>query len=308
VTTASKRIGLETFPLRYPWTAEGVRRTYAFRRLTEVFKASRVIPFDDSSRFIFFSDLHRGDDSRADAFAGNKELFLGALTHYYHKGFTYVEVGDGDELWKNQQFSDILRAHASVFDLLHMFEQRERLHIIVGNHDIQNSRHQQVEKDGILAEEGLVLRHAKTGQKIFVVHGHQADYTSDRLSAVSRFMVRHVWKRLQVLGLVKASSPSRRIQERTKMQIEGRIIEWVQAYRHIVICGHTHHPRFTGYGATPYFNTGSCVYSGYITGIEIQDGELALVKWTHGSNGRLQPAPHIRRELLAPPQMLKLFG
>jgi hypothetical protein len=50
------------------------------------------------------------------------------------------------------------------------------------------------------------------------------------------------------------------------------------------------------------------VYSGYITGIEIQDGELALVKWTHGSNGRLQPAPHIRRELLAPPQMLKLFG
>ncbi len=41
----------------------------------------------------------------------SKELFLHALTPYYQESFTYVEVGDGDELWKNRKFSDVRRAH-----------------------------------------------------------------------------------------------------------------------------------------------------------------------------------------------------
>ena len=45
-------------------------------RLTEVFELSEKLPFDDSSKFILFSDCHRGDNSWADDFAQNQTLFF----------------------------------------------------------------------------------------------------------------------------------------------------------------------------------------------------------------------------------------
>jgi len=74
------------------------------KRLTEVFKSAEEILFDDSSKFIFFSDCHRGDNSWSDDFADNQNLFFHALNYYYNKGFTYIEIGDGDELWENKIF------------------------------------------------------------------------------------------------------------------------------------------------------------------------------------------------------------
>jgi len=38
-------------------------------RLSEVFESSGEIPFDDSSKLVFFSDCHRGDNSWTDDFA-----------------------------------------------------------------------------------------------------------------------------------------------------------------------------------------------------------------------------------------------
>jgi UDP-2,3-diacylglucosamine pyrophosphatase LpxH len=306
MTTISEGLGLGTLPRRYPQLAEKCWRSFAHRRLTAVLKSAKPVPFDDSSPIVFFSDLHRGDDSRADAFARNKELFLHALTHYYRNGFTYIEVGDGDELWKNRRFSDIVRAHRCVFDLLHKFNQENRLHLILGNHDISGSRQNQIEKDGIATHEGLILLHARTGQQIFVVHGHQADFTSDRLYITSRFLVRHVWKYVQLLGFVQTATRADRRQKWGK--IEQRIIAWVQNHQQITICGHTHHPMSAGYGAPPYFNTGSCVYPGYITGIEFQDGEIMPVKWTAQPGTRQSEAPLVKRELIAPPKKLHLLG
>ena len=73
-------------------------------RLTEVFNSSKTVDFDDSSKFILFSDCHRGDNSWADDFAHNEKLFFHALSYYYNEGFTYIEIGDGDELWENKKF------------------------------------------------------------------------------------------------------------------------------------------------------------------------------------------------------------
>lgn len=307
MTTASKTIGLETLPLRYPQLSEETYRTYAFRRLTEVFKSAKVFPFDDSSRFVFFSDLHRGDNSRIDAFARNKGLFLRALTYYFHEGFTYVEVGDGDELWKNRKFNVIRRAHSCIFDLMHKFHVQDRLHLVVGNHDISGSRHHPVEKDGIVAHEGLIMRHARTGQQIFVAHGHQADFKSDRLYVLSRLIVRYIGKYLQNLGLIGTTSQSRNAQ-RQREKIEERIINWIQAKRQIVICGHTHQARYAQYGAPPYFNTGSGVYPGYITGLELQDGRLALVRWSTRHDTKQGDRLPIERELVTLPMKLQLLG
>ena len=96
---AKEAIG-EALPRLQPRSANNGHHKFAHRRLTEVFRRARRVPFNDSSRIVFFSDCHRGNNGKADDFAKNAELFLHALGHYYREGFTYIEVGDGDDLWK----------------------------------------------------------------------------------------------------------------------------------------------------------------------------------------------------------------
>jgi UDP-2,3-diacylglucosamine pyrophosphatase LpxH len=293
-------------PQQYPATARNGQRTLAHRRLTQVFEAAKSVLFDDSSRIVFFSDCHRGNNGRVDDFAKNEELFLHALGHYYRKGFTYIEVGDGDDLWKHRRFSDIRRAHGRTFDLLHMFDRQDRLHLIVGNHDIQGRQRDRVERDGIIAREGLILCHSNTGQRIFVLHGHQADFKSDQLYAASRFAVRYIWKLFQFLGF--RNKTGREGVTPKQKRIDRRITEWVQAHQHVVICGHTHRPMYPAYGAPPYFNTGSCVIPGTITGLEIQNGEITPVRWSTQPETRQGEAQGIVRELMGSPRRLRALG
>lgn len=309
MTAAVDEIFAEAFspqalPLPIPQSIQNGWRTRAHRRLTEVYQTAKRVPFDDSSRIAFFSDCHRGDNSLADIFARNKELFLHALDHYYREGFTYIEVGDGDELLKNRRFSDIRRAHGQIFDLLHRFDGQNRLHLILGNHEIRNGRRDRVEKDGLVATEGLVLCHSNTGQQIFVVHGHQADFKCDRFHLASRFLTRYIVKQLQLARL--GNRPSRADDTRNRRNIRQRIVEWQQVHQPIVICGHTHSPTFPTNGGPPYFNAGSCLYADYITGLEIRDGEIMPVKWHVRSRGPGK-APRIERELAAQPRRLRLL-
>jgi len=264
------------------------------KRLTEVFGSVKEIPFDDSSRFIFFSDCHRGDNSWADDFAHNQNLFFHALNHYYKKGFTYIEVGDGDELWENKRFADIRQAHSHVFWLMRKFHNEKRLHLIWGNHNIEWKNRRNIEKnlyryyderddeykslfEDIEIHEGLVLKHSRTGKKIFVVHGHQGDLINDRLWWLGRFFVRHFWRHLQLLGIKDPTSPAKNFKKR--IRVEKKLIEWVKANNQMLIAGHTHRSRFPKKGKPPYFNDGSCVHPRCITGIEIQKGEIVLIKW-----------------------------
>ncbi|MBN1640429.1 MAG: glycosyltransferase [Anaerolineae bacterium] len=99
----------------------------AHGRLEQVFLAAPTVAFDSQSRFVFLGDCHRGNGGRTDAFAVNEDLVCHALSHYFRAGFTYVEVGDGDELWQNRCFNDIRRAHGRTYDLLHRFHADGRL-------------------------------------------------------------------------------------------------------------------------------------------------------------------------------------
>jgi hypothetical protein len=83
--------------------------------VTSIFNSSKQIPFDDSSKFILMSDCHRGNGSWTDNFLKNRNIFIGALTHYYNNNYTYIELGDGDELWENTQLSDIMSVHKDTF-------------------------------------------------------------------------------------------------------------------------------------------------------------------------------------------------
>ena len=162
-------------------------------RLDRVYRNAKVIDFDDSSKFILFSDCHRGDNSFADDFANNRNIYFHALKHYFNEGFQYCEVGDGDELWENLTFKSIFEAHKNVYLLLKDFHVSNKLHMIWGNHDMVYRNPEYVnkhlstyyepvtEKDvelfkDIQYHEGIILKHSKTNQEVFLTHGHQADW------------------------------------------------------------------------------------------------------------------------------------
>ena len=284
-------------------------------KLSLVFENAERVSFDDRSRLVFFSDVHRGDNSWADEFAPNAVTYSHALEYYYRAGFTYVEVGDGDELLKNTGWQSIRTAHAGVYEKLREFYTRGRLYYLHGNHDIPYSGKQTAEQSlgtlydpfraqseplfpGIKVHEGLVLVHEETGGELFVTHGHQGEILNDRFWKVSRFLLRFLWRPLQLLGIQNPSRVSSNPEIRK--DIERQLCDWIRDNEQPLLCGHTHLAHFSRAGEAPYFNTGSCVHPRWITGIEIDQGEIMLVRWRvkPGERGGL----YIHREVLAGPE------
>ena len=228
-------------------------------------------------------------------------------------------MGDGDELWENSDFQPILAAHKNVFQLMQLFYKEERLYRLLGNHDMVYKNQRYVEKNlytyfnkitgkddplfpGITFHEGLVLQHEKTGQELFLIHGHQADFMNYKGWKFNRFMVRALWKQLQIFGISDPTSPAKNYKELIK--VEKRTKKWiVNNQNRFTITGHTHRPRFPEPGEIPYFNDGSCVHPRSITGLEIENGAISLIKWqiATADDGTLK----IIRVLLEGPQKLK---
>jgi hypothetical protein len=118
--------------------------------------------------------------------------------------------------------------------------------------------------------EGIILKAMINDEPlhIFCTHGHQGDKMSDN-NGFSTWIVAHIWAPIQ-----------RYLRKNV-----------------LLITGHTHNPVFASgrYSDHPsntieqegreklrpvYFNTGCCCFSdGDITGIEIADGFIRLIKW-----------------------------
>ncbi|GAA4115668.1 hypothetical protein GCM10022393_15910 [Aquimarina addita] len=264
-------------------------------RLDSAYKNAKIIDFDDSSKFILFSDCHRGDNSFADDFANNRNMYFHALQYYYKNGFTYCEIGDGDELWENLHFETLLRAHKNVYELMQKFYFADRLQMIWGNHDMVYRDPKYVKKHlysyfdhktnkelplfpGIQYSEAIILRHTETKQNIFLIHGHQADFMNYVGWRINRFLVRVLWRPLQVVGISDPTSPAKNYRETRK--VERRIKKWIINNNNpVTIIGHTHRPRFPEVNEPSLFNDGSCVHPRTITGIEIEYGSITLIKW-----------------------------
>ena len=300
-------------------------------RLSEVFDASETIPFDDSSKFILVSDCHRGDNSWSDDFAPNQNIFFYALSRYYDEGFTYIEIGDGEELWENRRFEDIREGYSHIYWKLSRFHDEKRLYLLWGNHNrkwkdarnVKKSLYRYDERrgrtpgtepvsqplfEGITVHEGLILHHTPTDKKIFLAHGHQGDLLNDQLWWVGRFIVRNIWRGLQIIGVKDPTSPARNFGKRLKL--EQAMIQWIESNRGKVgglIVGHTHRPSLPSAGEPPYCNTGSCVHPRCITGIEIERGEMRLIKWFVDVNAKKQGALFVNRAILEGPRPLRDF-
>ena len=289
-------------------------------RLNRLFAAAPRVAFSHASRLAFFSDLHRGDNSWADEFARNQILMLHALNHYLETDFTYIEVGDGDELAKNSSFADIYKAHSDIFDLMKCFYEEQRLYMLYGNHDIerrdplvvQQTLHGCKEDDvdcfsplfeGIEVHEGLVFRDVETGHELFVFHGHQGGFLSNPLIWISRQFMRRFWRPLQLFGMQDPTSVSWSAARRNA--VEKSILRWVAATHQPVLCGHTHRARLAHTGQLAYFNTDSCVHPRWISGLEIENGAITLVRWLirPDQKGLLR----VWREIMDGPQELDSF-
>lgn len=288
------------------------------KRVSQVFKAADEIPFDDSSRIVLMSDCHRGNGSWADDFARNQNLYFAALSHYYKEKYTYIELGDGDELWKYKNLSDIVSIHSHVFWLLSNFYKEGRLHVIFGNHDIvkkydkfvKNNMYEYFDEKerkyiplfpDIKLHEGLILKHKATGDKILLIHGHQGDLINDGMWRLGRFLVRYLWGPLSSIGINDPTSAAKNYDK--KDEVEQKLTEWVKKEKHMMIAGHTHRPMFPEAGDIPYFNDGSSVHPRCITAIEIAEANITLVKWNIQT--REDGTLFIGREVLAGPRKLK---
>lgn len=289
-------------------------------RLTRAYQKALRIKFTDSDKFILFSDCHRGDGSFADDFANNRNIYMHALNQYYKNDFHYIELGDGDELWENLFFKDIIEANKNVYLLLKKFYHRDKLHMLYGNHDMDYRNPDIVKKHfaeyfdtaagknvplmpTLTFNEAIVLEHSETGQEVFLTHGHQADFMNYVGWRVNRFFVRVLWKPLQVWGIKDPTSPAKNYLE--SLKIERRIKKWIANNENkITVVGHTHKPHFPkpSENLLNFFNDGSCVHPRNISGIEIENGKISLIKWLIETNddGILQ----IVKEYIETPQKL----
>ncbi len=290
-------------------------------RLDRAFANAKIISFNDTDKFILFSDCHRGDNSFADDFSNNRNIFYHAIKHYYNNGFTYCELGDGDELWENRKFQTLLEAHKNVYKILKLFHQENRLVMIWGNHDMVYKDPKYVKKHldsyfdpkigteiplflDLRYHEAVILKHEDTQQTLFLLHGHQADFMNYVAWKLNRMLVRVLWKPLQIMGIADPTSPAKNYKETIK--VERRIKKWITSRNNqFTIIGHTHRPRFPEVGEPNLFNDGSCVHPRSITGMEIENGAISLIKWeiATAEDGTLK----IIRELLEGPQQLTEF-
>jgi len=277
---------------------------------------TKVIPLTSGTRLAIFSDIHRGTGDWADDFNHNSRIFVCALDYYLRNRFTYVELGDGDELYENRRLTDIVLTHGDVFRRLQEFQARGRMCYLLGNHNGRMADPAWRKKE--LAEarrfvpglfKGLsVHRTAKLGDKIFLFHGHQGDLLSKPFfEPLGRVLVRYVWRFLQAsFGFKDPTSAAQNVSKRTRL--EQAFMDWARKRGRVAISGHTHRPMFLSLskqqhlaGEPPkpyYFNPGSGVHPRCVTCLEVRNMSLALVKWCILADGLDRNRLRVSRRVL----------
>lgn len=279
-------------------------------------------------RWVIFSDHHRGNRDEADDFVQCESTYLKALKSYEHENYGLLLLGDVDEFWENNVWEP-LKAYPDVLQAESKFYQRKKFIRIWGNHDdfwrtpyafsqflYKRFRGTRI-KEKFLFE---VMDGDESLGHLFFVHGHQGSRGSERFAALSRFVVRHVWRFFQKTFKYKLTTPRHDLGLRSTT--DHALYDWAEQEQVVLICGHTHQPVFmsgsrldridqelkettdphrrevlltemewrsteltrinSGLSSVPcYFNSGCCSFAdGDITGLELVDRKVKLVKWS----------------------------
>lgn len=304
-----------------------------YNRISSAFNSAPVLPLCKNSKYVMISDCHRGIGTWGDNFLKNQHLYFAALQYYYKNGFTYIELGDGDELWENRKMEQIIEIHGNVFWLLSLFLREKRLYMIYGNHDMVKKKpsygkshcpsyyctttkcREELFKN-VPFYEGIILKGCNYNgfcdsncssepflPTLYLTHGHQASLLNSTLWRLSRFMVRYIWAPLERFGVLDPTSAAKN--NTVKNKTEKKLSYWAESQHRILMTGHTHRPMM-GSTDSPYFNTGSCVHPRCITCIEIIGERIYLVKWTLSTRGDY--SLYVSREVLEQGNLSEFTG
>lgn len=295
-------------------------------------KKGPVLPLDiQTSRYIIFSDQHKGAKDGSDDFRNAEANYVYALNHYYREGFHFIALGDCEELWENLIWS-VMSKNKPSEEAEKQFAASKRFTKVFGNHDLFWNNDpfaafylKSMYGESVPVYEGVVLQTNFEGKNtnLFLTHGHQGDGQSDG-NPLSAWFVSRVWAPFQSFLNINPNTPA--YQKEMKSTHNRFMYEWSRLENNpVLITGHTHQPVFASlthlerlykqlisaekennstsiqqlkqaiqfrkqeydYVAANYmqmkpfyFNTGCCCFSdGDITGIEIADGMIRLIKW-----------------------------
>lgn len=203
----------------------------------------------EKERFIIFSDMHKGNKGGADDFKMSEANYLSALNYYHQQGFSFINLGDSEELWKFKAAHILPQNEASFIAEAAFFP--DRYYRTYGNHDI-------VWKDRFAVNfylkkyfgqapqvtEGIVLRsnNEQLPLDIFLTHGHQGDLMSDN-NWLSTWIVAHIWMPLQRYLRINVNSAATDFSLRNG---HNKIMyAWSKEQPNLLlITGHTHSPVF----------------------------------------------------------------
>lgn len=301
-------------------------------------KKGVIISVEESNgKFIIFSDQHKGRRNGADDFTAAEPNYIAALDHYYRSGYTFINLGDCEELWENT-LPQVKKANVNAFAAEKLFLLKNTYVKIFGNHDLYwaNDPLASMELESVYGSklkvyEGAIIT-IPIGERtlqVFCTHGHQGDARSDG-NWFTKFFIARIWAPFQAYLRINTNEPSN---DEYKKTVHNEIMyEWSATQKNtILITGHTHQPVFeslthierlnrqwfrakeendadTVYKidelvktyrdrfddihldyskySPSYFNTGCCCFfDGDITGIEIENGYIRLIKWKR-NNGK----------------------
>ncbi|MGC2872640.1 metallophosphoesterase [Ihubacter sp. rT4E-8] len=254
--------------------------TYRLKRMKKSFSRALHISSADHPRIVIMSDCHRGTGTWADNFLSNRPIFTAALQHYFQNNFTYIELGDGDELWENRRFSDVYYTHREIYQLFEKFHRSDKLFLLFGNHDRvkEHSAYIWRSLDSVIPFYESIIIDSLDLPSLHCFHGYQGDLINDQLWKISRWLVRYLWRPLEIRGVKDPTSAAKNY---TKVRaIEDSFIHYSCEEKCVLIAGHTHKPTLMKTDCGIYMNSGSCVHPSAITAIELEFPSARLVKWS----------------------------
>lgn len=236
--------------------------------LSRAFDRAQVMNVESSrSRYIIFSDHHRGDRGVSDYFKKNEKVYNAALGYYLERGFTLIQLGDVEEFWEFHP-AKVIQSYPFTYELEKEFFEAGRFIKIRGNHDNLWRNEGFVQKylgksfPGIRIEEAVRIQMLDSSRKekttLFLTHGHQGSFLSDTLDWFGMFWLRNLQKGLLRIFKQKYQTPAWNYSVREEH--EKVMFEWAEKInetrkdqgqsRVLFIAGHTHHPIFMP-GNTP---------------------------------------------------------
>ncbi|MFP5081849.1 metallophosphoesterase [Pedobacter sp. JCM 36344] len=289
-----------------------------------------ILDLKHTDKIIILSDQHKGTRNNSDDFSSSEPSYLAALHYYNEQEYIYCNLGDSEELWKNQLFG-VLSSNTATFEAEKCFIQRKAFIKIFGNHDLYWDNDplawfqlNRIYGENLKVYEGAIFRFsiANTPLSIFLTHGHQGDLQSDG-NWFSKWFVSNVWAPFQSFLSINPNTPA--YDNQLKSAHNSIMYSWTAKQSNLaLITGHTHQPVFNSLthlervylkldearingdktttqaleaellagkvsgesspridnSKNTYFNSGCCCYSdGDITGIEIGEGMIRLIKW-----------------------------